>query len=782
MLRADAPAGTVPTRGTGVSTCSPYELAALDELRAVAAGIYPPLLFEAGLGAALVELVRTTGADVALDVTEERSGPAAEGAAYFALADVLGAGPGPLAIGAHREGDTLVVRVTGAGPGRRRPRRRGRPARRRRRGGPRHDRREVPVRVALAEDGALFRQGLVMLLEAAGHEVVACEPGGDELLRALDGVTVDVVVLDIRMPPEPDGGLVTAERLRVSHPDVGLLFLSHYAESHYLVRILEIGTERIGYRLKEKVGSVDVLSDTLKRIADGEIVIEPGPREAARREAAERPRERRGGPVGARARRPEADGRGPGERRDRGRALRQRQGRGEAHREHLRQVRPAPRRDRQQPSGPGGADLPALAARDVTGAAVRALSVAVVVGACLLLAVAVGEVALGPAGPVLAPFAGVGLAAAVLAATGLVGPGRTAPGGGRSAVLAAATGGAGSLPALARVLREGTRAEHADVWLAGPDGLAAQVGPDREATLAALLARADVDHAHPVLDVSGSGDPGPGAAELRAVLTLGKPGRPVTAADRALVAEVADAAGLLVRGLARGERLRARVARADELARQTEESRRRLGHAREGERRRLVAELSEATTDRLAAFRRAVTDAGEVVDEGLGPDAGPDDRAEAAGLARHHLDVARERLEELLDRFRVIARGVHPAVLRDQGLRAALEEVVADLPRPVHLAGRLPGRLPWEVESGLYYAAVAALSAVPGAAGLEVTLAQAGDRASVAVTVPDDAAAVAAALTEDADRLAALGGALDVDDEVLRAWLPLQLSPTVEAR
>ena len=77
------------------------------------------------------------------------------------------------------------------------------------------------------------------------------------------------------MPPEPDGGLITAERLREVHPEMGLLFLSHYAESHYLMRILQIGTESIGYRLKEKVGSVDVLSDTLARIGDGEIVIEP---------------------------------------------------------------------------------------------------------------------------------------------------------------------------------------------------------------------------------------------------------------------------------------------------------------------------------------------------------------------------------------------------------------------------------------------------------------------------------------------------------------------------
>ena len=77
------------------------------------------------------------------------------------------------------------------------------------------------------------------------------------------------------MPPEPDGGLSTAARLRRRHPDLGLLFLSHYAEAHYLLRILQIGTEAIGYRLKEKVGSVEVLSDTLTRLHQGEIVIEP---------------------------------------------------------------------------------------------------------------------------------------------------------------------------------------------------------------------------------------------------------------------------------------------------------------------------------------------------------------------------------------------------------------------------------------------------------------------------------------------------------------------------
>jgi DNA-binding NarL/FixJ family response regulator len=131
------------------------------------------------------------------------------------------------------------------------------------------------VRVALAEDGALFREGLVMLLEAAGHDVVGDTADGDSMVKLLADKPADVAILDIRMPPEPDGGLSTAERLRAAHPGLGLLFLSHYAEAHYLMRILQIGTEAIGYRLKEKVSSVDALSDTLTRIRGGEIVIEP---------------------------------------------------------------------------------------------------------------------------------------------------------------------------------------------------------------------------------------------------------------------------------------------------------------------------------------------------------------------------------------------------------------------------------------------------------------------------------------------------------------------------
>jgi DNA-binding NarL/FixJ family response regulator len=131
------------------------------------------------------------------------------------------------------------------------------------------------MRVAIAEDGVLFREGMALLLEAAGHEVVGRVGDGNALLAVVATEDVDVAILDIRMPPEPDGGLVTAERIRAAHPEIGLLLLSHYAETHYLMRVLEIGAERIGYRLKERIASVQVLADTLDRITADEIVLEP---------------------------------------------------------------------------------------------------------------------------------------------------------------------------------------------------------------------------------------------------------------------------------------------------------------------------------------------------------------------------------------------------------------------------------------------------------------------------------------------------------------------------
>ncbi|MFY1632195.1 response regulator [Solwaraspora sp. WMMB335] len=131
------------------------------------------------------------------------------------------------------------------------------------------------MRIAIAEDSALFREGLAMLLGASGHEVVGWASHGDEVVTLLDRKPADVVILDIRMPPEPDGGLATAATLRRSHPATGILLLSNYAQSHYLIRMLQIGTDRIGYRLKDRIVDVSALSGTLQRVAEGEVVIEP---------------------------------------------------------------------------------------------------------------------------------------------------------------------------------------------------------------------------------------------------------------------------------------------------------------------------------------------------------------------------------------------------------------------------------------------------------------------------------------------------------------------------
>ncbi|MGF7235074.1 MAG: response regulator [Frankia sp.] len=136
------------------------------------------------------------------------------------------------------------------------------------------------MRVALADDGALFREGLLLLLTTAGHTVVGSVADGDALINLLAAQPADVVIMDIRMPPGAEGGLDTAERVRATYPRIGLLLLSHYAETDYVTRFLEIGTDRIGYRLKERIAGVRVLTDTLDRIDAGEIVIEP---ELARR-------------------------------------------------------------------------------------------------------------------------------------------------------------------------------------------------------------------------------------------------------------------------------------------------------------------------------------------------------------------------------------------------------------------------------------------------------------------------------------------------------------------
>ena len=132
------------------------------------------------------------------------------------------------------------------------------------------------MRVVIADDEVLLREGLARLLVDAGVEVAGSAATADELVRRVELTRPDVAIVDIRMPPtHTDEGLVAAQAIRGSHPSVGVLVLSHYLESHYAMRLLEEHPERSGYLLKERVKDVSVLVDALERIDEGECVLDP---------------------------------------------------------------------------------------------------------------------------------------------------------------------------------------------------------------------------------------------------------------------------------------------------------------------------------------------------------------------------------------------------------------------------------------------------------------------------------------------------------------------------
>jgi len=132
------------------------------------------------------------------------------------------------------------------------------------------------VRVVIADDETLLREGVARLLVDAGFDVVGRAGTAEELLRRVELTRPDVAIVDIRMPPtHTDEGLVAAHEIRARHPAVGVLVLSHYVESHYAMRLLEDHPEGSGYLLKERVSDLAVLVDALERIADGECVLDP---------------------------------------------------------------------------------------------------------------------------------------------------------------------------------------------------------------------------------------------------------------------------------------------------------------------------------------------------------------------------------------------------------------------------------------------------------------------------------------------------------------------------
>ena len=132
------------------------------------------------------------------------------------------------------------------------------------------------MRVVVADDVMLTREGIVHLLREAGIDVVAEAEDAEGLLRHVRSARPDVAIVDIRMPPtSTDEGLVAGQAIRAEHPEIGVLVLSQYVEPSYAIRLIEDHPERVGYLLKERVFDIATVVDALRRIVDGETVIDP---------------------------------------------------------------------------------------------------------------------------------------------------------------------------------------------------------------------------------------------------------------------------------------------------------------------------------------------------------------------------------------------------------------------------------------------------------------------------------------------------------------------------
>ncbi|MGC5014409.1 response regulator [Streptosporangium sp. DT93] len=132
------------------------------------------------------------------------------------------------------------------------------------------------MRIVIAEDAAMLRDGLCLLLTSRGHEVVAAVGDGEALRQAVDEHRPDLAVIDVRMPPShTDEGLRAAIEIRRTHPGLGMLVFSQYIETHYAARLLADGAQGVGYLLKERVADVGDFLTALERIAAGETVLDP---------------------------------------------------------------------------------------------------------------------------------------------------------------------------------------------------------------------------------------------------------------------------------------------------------------------------------------------------------------------------------------------------------------------------------------------------------------------------------------------------------------------------
>ena len=132
------------------------------------------------------------------------------------------------------------------------------------------------MKVVVADDSLLFREGLVRVLDEQDFDVLAQMDNGDDLVRRVGGLKPDVAIVDIRMPPtHTDEGLRAAQQIGEQHPEVGVVVLSQYLESSYAMRLLEEGTAGRGYLLKDRVGDLDAFAAAVRRVGEGGSVVDP---------------------------------------------------------------------------------------------------------------------------------------------------------------------------------------------------------------------------------------------------------------------------------------------------------------------------------------------------------------------------------------------------------------------------------------------------------------------------------------------------------------------------
>ena len=134
----------------------------------------------------------------------------------------------------------------------------------------------APLRVVIADDSVLLREGIARLLEESGFEVSGQAGDAEDLIRKVGAHRPDVAVVDVRMPPtHTDEGLRAAHRIRAEQPQTGVLVLSQYVEEAYALDLLSESTERTGYLLKDRVSDVDTFTDAVRRVANGGSALDP---------------------------------------------------------------------------------------------------------------------------------------------------------------------------------------------------------------------------------------------------------------------------------------------------------------------------------------------------------------------------------------------------------------------------------------------------------------------------------------------------------------------------